>query len=250
MSIGVKAGGLTAPLAPVLRTDRIGLGRDTQIREAKAAAVAAQSAAKQRVASRFVESNRTRAVARKTDADLIRLRRAAQSLDINAGIHANPLWDMLLADEQTADTPAADGTADAGAVAVAAKWIGRGRGAAADLDDDDADGPGARPPLPSRHDIDRAAASSPPAAAAAAAPAAGVAPVRNGGGSGGGGDDGGDASVVASDPAAAVARLIAYVRSRHHYCFWCAIKFDGADDMQRNCPGPAEADHDSDSLAD
>uniref|UniRef100_A0A915K2M8 G patch domain-containing protein 11 n=1 Tax=Romanomermis culicivorax TaxID=13658 RepID=A0A915K2M8_ROMCU len=41
-----------------------------------------------------------------------------------------------------------------------------------------------------------------------------------------------------------------YLREKYSYCCWCAIQYGDGEDMKRNCPGPAESDHDNDSLDD
>jgi len=39
--------------------------------------------------------------------------------------------------------------------------------------------------------------------------------------------------------------VITYLREKHFYCYYCAIRFDNKDDMDKNCPGPNEQDHES-----
>ncbi|KAI9494462.1 hypothetical protein BDB00DRAFT_818143 [Zychaea mexicana] len=38
-------------------------------------------------------------------------------------------------------------------------------------------------------------------------------------------------------------RLVDYLRDKHSYCFWCGAKYDNAQDLAENCPGPGEDDH-------
>lgn len=47
-----------------------------------------------------------------------------------------------------------------------------------------------------------------------------------------------------ADPFERLKALTQYLRQRHHYCIWCAIRFDDDDDMATNCPGPTREDHD------
>ncbi|CAN8022775.1 hypothetical protein HPB47_012303 [Ixodes persulcatus] len=48
------------------------------------------------------------------------------------------------------------------------------------------------------------------------------------------------------DPCEMLKTLTSYLRERHHYCIWCAIHFDGDEDMAGNCPGPTREEHDED----
>ncbi|TFK29303.1 RNA-binding domain-containing protein [Coprinopsis marcescibilis] len=38
--------------------------------------------------------------------------------------------------------------------------------------------------------------------------------------------------------------VLSYLRARHHYCFWCGIKYDNEEEMEDQCPGSEEDDHD------
>ncbi|PPQ77314.1 hypothetical protein CVT25_010896 [Psilocybe cyanescens] len=38
--------------------------------------------------------------------------------------------------------------------------------------------------------------------------------------------------------------VLSYLRYKHAYCFWCGIKYDIDEEMQSQCPGPEEDDHD------
>jgi len=38
--------------------------------------------------------------------------------------------------------------------------------------------------------------------------------------------------------------VLAYLRDKHAYCFWCGVEYGGIDDMLSQCPGPEEEDHD------
>ena len=38
--------------------------------------------------------------------------------------------------------------------------------------------------------------------------------------------------------------ILGYLRERYCYCLYCGCKYDDSQDMARNCPGLAEADHD------
>ena len=44
-------------------------------------------------------------------------------------------------------------------------------------------------------------------------------------------------------PADQLAAILARLRGRYLYCLYCGCRYDSASDMQRNCPGPLEADH-------
>ncbi|KAI1118743.1 putative G-patch domain protein [Nemania sp. NC0429] len=46
----------------------------------------------------------------------------------------------------------------------------------------------------------------------------------------------------ALEPDERLRRLVAYLRDRHRYCFWC--KFEYPDDAMEGCPGLTEEDHD------
>ena len=35
-----------------------------------------------------------------------------------------------------------------------------------------------------------------------------------------------------------------YLRRRYAYCFWCGTEYENQEDMEQNCPGPEEDDHD------
>jgi hypothetical protein len=39
-------------------------------------------------------------------------------------------------------------------------------------------------------------------------------------------------------------RVLLYLRNRHLYCFFCAVRYSDDDDMATNCPGVFEKDHD------
>ena len=38
--------------------------------------------------------------------------------------------------------------------------------------------------------------------------------------------------------------VLSYLRSKHHYCFWCGIKYEDEAEMEAQCPGTEEDDHD------
>lgn len=38
--------------------------------------------------------------------------------------------------------------------------------------------------------------------------------------------------------------VLAYLRHRYTYCFWCGVKYEDEEDMQNQCPGTEEEDHD------
>lgn len=38
--------------------------------------------------------------------------------------------------------------------------------------------------------------------------------------------------------------VLSYLRDKHTYCFWCGVKYESEEEMQSQCPGPAEDDHD------
>lgn len=38
--------------------------------------------------------------------------------------------------------------------------------------------------------------------------------------------------------------VLSYLRDKHHYCFWCGVEYGSAEEMQDQCPGPEEDDHD------
>ena len=38
--------------------------------------------------------------------------------------------------------------------------------------------------------------------------------------------------------------VLSYLRDKHAYCFWCGVKYESEEDMQSQCPGPDEDDHD------
>lgn len=44
-------------------------------------------------------------------------------------------------------------------------------------------------------------------------------------------------------PDVILSRLTVYLRDKHFYCFWCGAGFSDSSDLQMNCPGPAEDDH-------
>lgn len=44
--------------------------------------------------------------------------------------------------------------------------------------------------------------------------------------------------------------LLFYMRKKHHYCHYCSIKFDSKRDMERNCPGALEEDHEVTTVSD
>ena len=35
-----------------------------------------------------------------------------------------------------------------------------------------------------------------------------------------------------------------YLRRRYAYCFWCGTEYENQEDMEQNCPGHEEDDHD------
>jgi len=38
--------------------------------------------------------------------------------------------------------------------------------------------------------------------------------------------------------------VLAYLRDKYAYCFWCGTKYEDDDDLEKHCPGPNEDDHD------
>ncbi|CAE8704321.1 unnamed protein product, partial [Polarella glacialis] len=49
------------------------------------------------------------------------------------------------------------------------------------------------------------------------------------------------------NPGIAIVRLLqlmTHLRTVHLYCIYCGCKYDSADDMDRNCPGITEEEHD------
>jgi len=38
--------------------------------------------------------------------------------------------------------------------------------------------------------------------------------------------------------------VLSYLRHKHAYCFWCGVKYEDEEDMQNQCPGTEEDDHD------
>ncbi|KAF8974397.1 hypothetical protein BDZ97DRAFT_1773347 [Flammula alnicola] len=38
--------------------------------------------------------------------------------------------------------------------------------------------------------------------------------------------------------------VLSYLRYKHAYCFWCGVKYENEEEMQNQCPGPKEDDHD------
>jgi len=39
-------------------------------------------------------------------------------------------------------------------------------------------------------------------------------------------------------------RVLRYLRTEYHYCFWCGTQYKSSDEMQEDCPGPDEDMHD------
>ncbi|THD22628.1 Coiled-coil domain-containing protein 75 [Fasciola hepatica] len=37
--------------------------------------------------------------------------------------------------------------------------------------------------------------------------------------------------------------LVVYLRDRHSYCFWCSAQYADRDELNKECPGPSEEDH-------
>ncbi|VDL16827.1 unnamed protein product [Hymenolepis diminuta] len=48
---------------------------------------------------------------------------------------------------------------------------------------------------------------------------------------------------VEVQPDVILSRLTLYLREKHFYCFWCGAEFSDIADLQTNCPGPTEDDH-------
>jgi hypothetical protein len=38
--------------------------------------------------------------------------------------------------------------------------------------------------------------------------------------------------------------LLDYLRGKYSYCFWCGTQYEDVIDLEQNCPGPEEDDHD------
>ncbi|KAF8803703.1 RNA-binding domain-containing protein [Phlegmacium glaucopus] len=38
--------------------------------------------------------------------------------------------------------------------------------------------------------------------------------------------------------------VLSYLRDKHAYCFWCGVKYESEGEIQSQCPGPDEDDHD------
>ena len=41
-----------------------------------------------------------------------------------------------------------------------------------------------------------------------------------------------------------LALVLAYLRDRYTYCFWCGTQYDNQTDLDENCPGMDEEAHD------
>jgi len=39
-------------------------------------------------------------------------------------------------------------------------------------------------------------------------------------------------------------QVLDYLRSTYHYCFWCGTQFDSVEELEADCPGVTEEDHD------
>ncbi|XP_064489606.1 G patch domain-containing protein 11-like [Ornithodoros turicata] len=52
-----------------------------------------------------------------------------------------------------------------------------------------------------------------------------------------------DEEATEMEPLEQLQLVTSYLRDIHHYCIWCAIRFDGLEDMKDNCPGPTREDH-------
>ncbi|KAF9483997.1 hypothetical protein BDN70DRAFT_873137 [Pholiota conissans] len=38
--------------------------------------------------------------------------------------------------------------------------------------------------------------------------------------------------------------VLSYLRDKHAYCFWCGVTYESEEELQQQCPGPEEDDHD------
>ena len=38
--------------------------------------------------------------------------------------------------------------------------------------------------------------------------------------------------------------LLAYMRGKYSYCFWCGMEYQDAEDLKKHCPGETEEEHD------
>ena len=47
-----------------------------------------------------------------------------------------------------------------------------------------------------------------------------------------------------SQPQVRLERVLQYLRSTYHYCFWCGAEYKSLDELLEQCPGPDEESHD------
>ncbi|KAK4053890.1 hypothetical protein OIO90_003727 [Microbotryomycetes sp. JL221] len=47
----------------------------------------------------------------------------------------------------------------------------------------------------------------------------------------------------AMDVRTRLGHMLRYLRSKYHYCFWCGVAYNDAQDLADNCPGELEDDH-------
>lgn len=56
-------------------------------------------------------------------------------------------------------------------------------------------------------------------------------------------EEGEEEEATEIEPCEQLKMLTSYLREHHYYCIWCAIRFEGKEDMKDNCPGPTRDDH-------
>ncbi|CAG8454669.1 10807_t:CDS:2 [Paraglomus brasilianum] len=57
-------------------------------------------------------------------------------------------------------------------------------------------------------------------------------------------DDVADGNLSPEDTRIQLGVILDYLREKHHYCFYCGSVYKDADELERECPGETEEDHD------
>uniref|UniRef100_G3MKD9 G patch domain-containing protein 11 n=1 Tax=Amblyomma maculatum TaxID=34609 RepID=G3MKD9_AMBMU len=189
---------LKEPIPIVVRTNRGGLGQEAEARERIEARLKTTSEAEcNRMAEKFRNDKRSKALSRQAEADLRKSQRACYNLDVVKDV-SEP--------EQPWFWPPTKAKVDAD---------GDVRNVVC-LDEDVADGD-----VVSSDDALRTWKTNPDES-----------------------DEDEEEEEEDVDPFERLRILTEHLRQHHHYCIWCAIRFDDDEDMATNCPGPTREDHD------
>ncbi|CAM9344131.1 unnamed protein product [Phaeothamnion confervicola] len=251
MKMGYKGGGLgkdgngqTAPLKPVMKSGRAGLGKEAEQRRRddlkrtlleRMRGARAQQDERNRQDFRAAQSLQFRR--RREAVDLARLQRLVETFDRGAGMPPSVMWpheeeggDALLSSLEESAGGGGDGGKEDSFRGASGGSDGGGGGT---------DGGG------SSSSSGAASCGRPAQTAAAPASLSSAASAGLTVGTAVDGEAGAEKSEWASlEAGERLACCIGYLRSAYLHCTFCGITFENAEEMAGSCPGPGREEHD------